>query len=110
MLITPNEQKEKLEYLKELLIREQANNDLIRKLKEEQSLGLADKDKDELNQLRQQFQTLVLEHREQEQQLRKEKWKHETNVEALLHKYDEDMTKKQVILIESNYYIIVHTI
>lgn len=50
----------------------------------------------ELNQLRQQFQTLVLEHREQEQQLRKEKWKHETNVEGLLGRYDEEMTKKQV--------------
>jgi len=50
-----------------------------------------------LNQLRQQFQTLVLEHREQEQQLRKEKWKHETNVEGLLNKYDDDMTRKQVI-------------
>lgn len=50
----------------------------------------------ELNQSRQQFQTLVLEHREQEQQLRREKWKHETNVEALLNKYDDDMTKKQV--------------
>ena len=49
----------------------------------------------ELNQLRQQFQTLVLEHREQEQQLRREKWKHETNVEGLLHKYDDDMTRKQ---------------
>lgn len=148
LLITPNEQKEKLEYLKELLIREKANNDLIKKLREEQNLGLADKDKDiqvrndqirkldndlknvekfstdlvkrtktdaeqqegsetkasdgrkaklqqELNQLRQQFQTLVLEHREQEQQLRKEKWKHETNVEGLLNKYDDDMTRKQ---------------
>lgn len=49
----------------------------------------------ELNQLRQQFQTLVLEHREQEQILRREKWKHETNVEQLLHKYDDDMTRKQ---------------
>ncbi len=46
LLITPNEQKEKLEYLKELLIREKANNDLIKKLKEEQALALADKDKD----------------------------------------------------------------
>lgn len=148
LLITPNEQKEKLEYLKELLIREKANNDLIKKLKEEQNLALEDKDKDiqvrndqirkldndlknvekfstdlvkrtktdaeqqegsetkasdgrkaklqqELNQLRQQFQTLSLEHREQEQQLRKEKWKHETNVEGLLNKYDDDMTRKQ---------------
>jgi IQ domain-containing protein D len=48
-----------------------------------------------LNQLRQHFQTLVLEHREQEQVLRKEKLKHETNVEGLLYKYDDDMSKKQ---------------
>lgn len=148
LLLTPNEQEEKLEYLKELLIREKANNDLITKLREEQNLALADKDKDiqvrndqirkldndlknvekfstdlvkrtktdaeqqessetkasdgrkaklqqELGQLRQQFQTLVLEHREQEQQLRREKWKHETNVEGLLNKYDDDMTRKQ---------------
>lgn len=46
LLITPNEQKEKHEYLKELLIREKANNELIKKLKVEQQLGLADKDKD----------------------------------------------------------------
>ncbi len=48
-----------------------------------------------MNQLRQHFQTLVLEHREQEQVLRKEKLKHETNVEGLLYKYDDDMSKKQ---------------
>ena len=50
----------------------------------------------ELNQLRQHFQNLVLEHKEQEQQLRKEKWKNETNVEGLLNRYDDDMSKKQV--------------
>ncbi len=49
----------------------------------------------ELNQLRQQFQNLVLEHRDQEQILRKEKWKNETNVEGILGRYDEDMLKKQ---------------
>ena len=46
LLITPNEQKEKIEYLKELLLREKVNNDLIKKLREEQSHALADKDKD----------------------------------------------------------------
>lgn len=46
LLITPNEQKEKLEYLKELLMRERANNELIKKLREEQSSALADKDKE----------------------------------------------------------------
>ena len=49
-----------------------------------------------MNQLRAQFQTIVIEHRDQEQQLRKEKWKHETNVEGLVRTYDEDMGKKQV--------------
>ena len=52
----------------------------------------------ELNQLRQHFTNLVLEHKDQEQQLRKEKLKHETNVEGLLGRYDDDMTKKQVII------------
>lgn len=52
----------------------------------------------ELNQLRQQFESLVLEHREQEQQLRKEKFKHETNVESLLNRYDDEMGKKQVLI------------
>lgn len=37
----------------------------------------------------------MLEHRDQENQLRKEKWKHETNVEGLLSRYDDDMIKKQ---------------
>ena len=49
----------------------------------------------ELNQLRQQFTTIALEHREQEQLLRKEKLKHETNVEGIIGRYDEDMIKKQ---------------
>ena len=49
----------------------------------------------ELNQLRQQFQSLVLEHRDQEQILRKEKLKNEATVENLLGRYDEDMTRKQ---------------
>ena len=38
-----------------------------------------------------------MDHRDQEQQLRKEKLKHETNVEGLLGRYDEEMTIKQVI-------------
>lgn len=46
LLITPHEEKEKYEYLKELLIREKTNNELIKKLKDEQDLALADKDKD----------------------------------------------------------------
>ncbi|CAF1083008.1 unnamed protein product, partial [Brachionus calyciflorus] len=148
LLTTPNEQREKIDYLKELLLREKTNNELIQKLNDELNAAMADKEKEiqvrndqirrldsdlknvekfstdlvkrtkvdaeqqeasegkasegrksklqqELNQLRQQFQNLVLEHREQEQILRKEKWKHETNVEGLLSRYDDDMTKKQ---------------
>ena len=46
--------------------------------------------------MRQLFTTLVTEHKDQEQSLRKEKLKHETNVEGLLNRYDDEMTKKQV--------------
>lgn len=46
LLTTPNEEREKLDYLKELLLREKANNELINKLKEELDLALADKEKD----------------------------------------------------------------
>ncbi len=53
----------------------------------------------DLNQLRQQFQSLVSEHRDQEQQLRKEMTKHETQVADLISRYDDDMIKKQVWLI-----------
>ena len=46
LLTTPNEQNEKIDYLRELLIREKSNNELIKKLKDEQSIALADKDKE----------------------------------------------------------------
>lgn len=46
LLTTPNEQKEKLDYLKELLLREKANNELISKLKSELDDAVADKDKE----------------------------------------------------------------
>ncbi len=46
LLTTPNEEKEKMEYLKELLIREKANSEIIKKLKAEEALALADKDRD----------------------------------------------------------------
>lgn len=48
-----------------------------------------------MNRLKQEFQNSVRDHREQEQILRKEKLKHETNVEELLSRYDADMTRKQ---------------
>jgi hypothetical protein len=46
LLTTPIEQKEKIEYLKELIQREKANNELIKKLKEEQAAAIADKEKE----------------------------------------------------------------
>ena len=46
LLITPHEQKEKIEYLNELIIREKANSELVKKLKEEQSIAIADRDKE----------------------------------------------------------------
>jgi hypothetical protein len=46
LLTTPIEQKEKIEYLKELIQREKANNELIKKLKEEQAVAFAEKEKD----------------------------------------------------------------
>jgi organic radical activating enzyme len=46
LLISPNEQKEKIEYLNELLLREASNNEIIKKLKEEQKNALDDKDKE----------------------------------------------------------------
>ena len=42
----PVEHKEKIEYLKELVSREKANNDLIKKLKDEQAQALAEKEKE----------------------------------------------------------------
>lgn len=46
LLTTPNEQKEKTEYLKELLLREKTNNELIKKLLEEQAQCSAEKERE----------------------------------------------------------------
>lgn len=46
LLTTPIEQKEKTEYLKELLIREKTNNELIKKLKDEQAQAQAEKERE----------------------------------------------------------------
>ena len=46
LLTTPSEQKEKIEYVKELLVREKTNNELIKRLKEELNQGLANKEKE----------------------------------------------------------------
>lgn len=49
----------------------------------------------EINQLRAQLQNLVTEHREEEQNLRRKKWKIETEVENWIQKYDSDMGDRQ---------------
>ena len=46
LLTTPHEQREKIDYLKELLQREKINKELIKKLKEEQVQSIADKEKE----------------------------------------------------------------
>lgn len=46
LLTTPHEQKEKTEYLKELLLREKTNNELIKKLKDEQAQAMNEKEKE----------------------------------------------------------------
>jgi hypothetical protein len=46
LLVTPLEQKQKIEYIKELILKEKTNNELIKKLKEEVHLATMSKDKD----------------------------------------------------------------
>ena len=46
LLTTPVEQREKIEYIKELLMREKTNNELIKKLKDELNLAMASKEKE----------------------------------------------------------------
>lgn len=49
----------------------------------------------EIVQLKTQLQNLVLEHREKEQDLRRMKYKVESQVEGLIQKYDEEMNERQ---------------
>lgn len=49
----------------------------------------------ELTQLRNQLSSLILEHRESEGDLRKKKFKFETEVENWIQKYDQDMGERQ---------------
>ena len=46
LLTTPAEQKEKIEYVKELLVREKTNNELIKRLKDELNQALSNKEKE----------------------------------------------------------------
>jgi hypothetical protein len=46
LLVTPLEQKQKIEYIKELILKEKTNNELIKKLKEEVNLATLNKDKE----------------------------------------------------------------
>ena len=60
LLTTPNEQREKIEYMRELIAREKSNNEVIKKLKEEQSQVLADKDKDVWFQLKENYNIIII--------------------------------------------------
>ncbi|XP_046347833.1 dynein regulatory complex protein 10-like [Haliotis rufescens] len=59
------------------------------------SEGKRQKLQQEINQLRTQLQNLTMEHRESEQELRKRKFKIETEVENWIQKYDQDMGERQ---------------
>ncbi|KAK6192225.1 hypothetical protein SNE40_003732 [Patella caerulea] len=59
------------------------------------SEGKRQKLQQEINQLRTSFQTMTTEHRESEQELRKKKFKVETEVENWIQKYDQDMGERQ---------------
>ncbi|XP_067681005.1 dynein regulatory complex protein 10-like [Haliotis asinina] len=57
--------------------------------------GKRQKLQQEINQLRTQLQNLTMEHRESEQELRRRKFKIETEVENWIQKYDQDMGERQ---------------
>lgn len=46
LLTTPVEQREKIDYIKELLMREKTNNELIKKLKDELNQAITSKEKE----------------------------------------------------------------
>ncbi|XP_045171945.2 dynein regulatory complex protein 10-like [Mercenaria mercenaria] len=148
LLTTPEEEKERMEYLQEISKRERNNAAIIEKLETELKAAQDDKDEDikkkndvirglqadlrqiqkfsedhirrvnaeadkqkaadkknsegrkqrlqqEVTQLQTQQQNLVTEHRENEQELRKKKFKIETEVENWIQRYDQDMGERQ---------------
>lgn len=148
LLTTPEEEKERTEYLQEISKRERNNAAIIEKLEAELKAAQDDKDEEikkkndiirglqadlrqiqkfsedhirrvnaeaekqkaadkknsegrkqrlqqEVAQLQTQLQSLVTEHRENEQELRKKKFKIETEVENWIQRYDQDMGERQ---------------
>lgn len=148
LLTTPEEEKERMEYLQEISKRERNNAAVIEKLETELKAAQDDKDEEirkkndvirglqadlrqiqkfsedhirrvkleaekqentdkknsdgrkqrlqqEITQLNTQLQSLTLENRESEQELRRKKFKIETEVENWIQKYDQDMGERQ---------------
>lgn len=148
LLTTPEEEKERMEYLQEISKRERNNAAIIEKLEAELKAAQDDKDEEikkkndvirglqadlrqiqkfsedhirrvkleaekqentdkknsegrkqrlqqEVTQLNTQLQSLTLENRESEQELRRKKFKIETEVENWIQKYDQDMGERQ---------------
>lgn len=148
LLTTPEEERERMEYLQEISKRERNNAAIIEKLETELKAAQDDKDEEirkkndvirglqadlrqiqkfsedhirrvnaeadkqkasdkknsegrkqrlqqEVTQLQTQHQNLVTEHRENEQELRKKKFKIETEVENWISRYDQDMGERQ---------------
>lgn len=60
------------------------------------SSGKKQKLSQELSQFRTQLSNMVNEHRDSEANLRRRKWKLETEVENWIHKYDSDMGERQM--------------
>ncbi|KAL5016776.1 hypothetical protein ScPMuIL_006365 [Solemya velum] len=148
LLTTPEEEKERMEYLHEISKRERSHAAIIEKLEHELQIAVADKEEDikkkndvirrlqadlhqiekfseehirrvkaegekqeaadvknsegkkqklhqEMAQLKTQLQNHVMEHRENEQELRRRKFKIETEVENWIMKFDQDMGERQ---------------
>ncbi|KAJ8312614.1 hypothetical protein KUTeg_009987 [Tegillarca granosa] len=119
LLTTPGEERERMEYIQQI----KKKNDVIRRLqldhhqiqktsqektnhvkneadKQESadtknSEGKRQRYQQEINQLKTQLQNHILEHRENEQKLRRDKFKVETNVDNLIQKFDAAMTERQ---------------
>lgn len=148
LLTTPEEEKERMQYIQEVSKRERQNATVIEDLEQKLKAAMDDKDEEikkknsiirklqadlrqiekfsdennkrvtneaekqeqadlknsegkkqrlmtELNQLKTQLQNAVMEHRENEQELRRKKFRVESQVENWIQKYDTDMNERQ---------------
>lgn len=148
LLTTPEEEKERMEYIQEISKRERQNAAIIGDLEEKLNAAMDEKDEEikkknavirklqadlrqiekfadennkrvtneaekqeqadlknseskkqrlqqEYNQLQTQLQNLTMEHRENEQELRRKKFRVESQVENWIQKYDSDMNERQ---------------